>query len=227
MKFKNLILDLDNTLYGYNDPHQKAILFLLNQFSKEFKVALEEVKTTFQIARKKTHLELPNRASSHNRLLYVQKLFELFEINSLPYALKYYNFYWDTFLDHMTLFDGVDEILKKHKSNGGKICILTDLTSHIQYRKIEKLKLYEYVDFMVTSEEVGIEKPHPLMFSKALQKLNSTPEQALMIGDNWEKDIIGANNTGISSIWLNDANKDIRLSNVEQYAKFNQIEIFK
>ncbi len=227
MKFKNLILDLDNTLYEYDSAHQKALFFLLSQFSKEFSIDFEQVKTTFLIARKKTHLELPNRAASHNRLLYIQKLLELYEINSLPYTLKYYNFYWDTFLNQITLFDDVYEILEQYKKKGGKICILTDLTAHIQYRKIEKLGLSKHIDFLVTSEEVGIEKPHPLMFFTAMKKLDCNRTETVMIGDSWEKDIVGANNVGIPSIWLSDDSKKIQLSNVRQYTKFNQIEVFK
>ena len=84
---------------------------------------------------------------------------------------KIYNIYWDTFLENMIPFDEVYEFLEKYKN---KICLVTDLTAHIQYRKIEKLRLNKYISRVVTSEEVGKEKPHPYMFILALEKLGKT-----------------------------------------------------
>ena len=75
------------------------------------------------------------------------------------------------------------------------------------YQKIKKLKLNNYCNKIVTSEEAGKEKPHPYIFIKALQKLDKNPHEVCMIGDNFKKDIIGANNLGIDSIWFNHKEK--------------------
>jgi putative hydrolase of the HAD superfamily len=52
---------------------------------------------------------------------------------------------------------------------------------------------------MLSSEEAGIEKPSPVIFGKALSKLNLKAEEVIMIGDNEEKDILGAEAMGIKS----------------------------
>lgn len=224
MPVKNLILDLDNTLYGYDEPHRKGLSILLEYFSLKFNISNEDTKRSFDKARLNTHLELPARASSHNRLLYVQKMLEYNGLNSMNYALDLYELYWDTFLKNMVLFENVFNYLENCRSQGTKICILTDLTAHIQYRKIKKLGLVEYVDFLVTSEEVGVEKPHPNMFTKALQKLECEASTALMIGDSWNKDIVGANAIGIQSIWINHKNEIKSLKeNIREVSRFEEI----
>lgn len=86
-------------MYEYNINYKISLSFLLNQFSKEFGFNFEEVK----------------KAVSHNRLLFIQKLLKLYKINSLVHVLKYYNFYWDIFLNHITLFEDVGKILKDYK----------------------------------------------------------------------------------------------------------------
>lgn len=221
---KNLILDLDNTLYGYDTPHKQAMDTVLKAFAERFAISDDQTRSTFDRARKKTHLELPARAASHNRLLYFQKMFEENGINCMPHALEFYELYWSTFLEGMQLFEGVEDYLQAHRAQGGKVCVLTDLTAHIQYRKINKLDLYQYLDFLVTSEEVGIEKPHPYTFTKALQKLGCTPEEALMIGDSWSKDIQGANFMGISSVWINHHGEERALQdNITEVSRFNEI----
>jgi putative hydrolase of the HAD superfamily len=95
-------------------------------------------------------------------------------------------------------------LLEKYQN---KICLVTDLTAHIQYRKIHKLKLNQYCQSIVTSEEAGKEKPNPLMFKLALQKLNLKSSEVCMIGDNFKKDIFGANSLNIHTIWLNHERK--------------------
>ncbi|WP_281541802.1 HAD family hydrolase [Maribacter aestuarii] len=224
MTAKNLILDLDNTLYGYDIPHKIALSTVLERFSAKFNISEELAQQSFDKGRQNTHLELPKRAASHNRLLYVQKMLEYNAINSMHYALEFYELYWGTFLKHMTLFEGVIDYLENCRAKGGKICILTDLTAHIQFRKIEKLGLAKYVDFLVTSEEVGIEKPDAAMFTKALQKLDCKASEALMIGDSWSKDIVGANAMGIPSFWINHKKEaQLLTENIREVSRFANI----
>ncbi len=224
MKVDNYIFDLDNTLYDYHAPHKKAITKVLSTFSKEFDLSADRAEESFNMARKRTHKELLHTAASHNRLLYFQKMLELNDINSLDYAMKYYNIYWDTFLDQMALLEDARLFLERIKRSGLATCLLTDLTAHIQYRKIEKLGLSRYIDFMVTSEEVGVEKPDAKMFDAALRKLNCNESQALMIGDNYEKDILGAAAMSIKSIWINhDTNSRQLPDGVIEVANFGQI----
>ena len=49
-----------------------------------------------------------------------------------------------------------------------------------------------YVDFIVSNDEVGVDKPHPLMFKTALKKMGIHAKDAIMIGDSTHKDIAGA-----------------------------------
>ncbi len=204
MKYKGLLLDIDNTLYDYNSTHQYALEKVLDYCIKRFKKSEYELKEAYMIARKKVHIELSETASSHNRLLYFQKMLEILKINPLEYSYIIYNIYWDNFLEYMKPFDGIYELLEKYKNS---ICLVTDLTAHIQYKKIKQLNLEKYCNKIVTSEEAGKEKPHPYMFMLALQKLNLQTHEVCMIGDSFKKDIFGASNLGIQSIWLNNKEK--------------------
>jgi HAD superfamily hydrolase (TIGR01509 family) len=204
MKYKALLLDIDDTLYCYDSAHSVANKSVIDFFKNELNIDETTVISTYKKARKKTHIDLSETAASHNRLLYFQKMCESLEVNPLKNGIKLYNLYWDIYLENLQPFDGVYDLLKKYNQN---ICFVTDLTAHIQYRKIEKLKFYDYSKIIVTSEESGKEKPHPYIFIKALQKLDKNPYEVCMIGDNFKKDIIGANNLGIDSIWFNHKEK--------------------
>jgi len=107
--------------------------------------------------------------------------------------------YWRVFLDIMAFNPGVETFLQEAKDKGIKMCIVTDLTAQIQMRKWLKLDLGRYIDFLVTSEEAGIEKPGAYMFELAMEKLGVKAEECVMIEDSVEKDIKGAEAIGIKA----------------------------
>jgi putative hydrolase of the HAD superfamily len=200
-KFKGILLDLDNTLYSYQETHpialEKAISFLV----KSLRMDRKKIHDGYWKARTHVQKQLKKTAAAHNRLLYFQKLCEDLNVNPVEYAWKAYQVYWDTYIDHIKLFTGVKEFFKEHKDK--KIGIVTDLTADIQHKKLLKLNLAPYIDCIVTSEEVGYEKPHRLIFSQALRKMRMSSSEVCMIGDDYEKDILGAERIGIFALWLN------------------------
>ena len=204
MVYKGILLDLDDTLYNYEKPNKQALENVFSYCSEIMQISKDEVKSAYFSGRAKVHIDLKETAASHNRLLYIQKMLEILNYNPLISALEIYDIYWNTFLEKMELFDGVISFFEKYE---GKICIITDLTAHIQYRKIIKLNLPNYINSIVTSEETGKEKPHPFNFILALNKLKLNVEDVVMIGDNFDKDILGATNLKINSIWINHKNK--------------------
>lgn len=202
--YKGILLDIDNTLYNYEQCHQKSIQTVSAYVKKELNIDCFD--QYYISARKSIHTALAETASSHNRLLYFQKACEDLNINPMVWALQFYTLYWEVFLDSIELYDGVMDFFEV-VSQKMKICFITDLTAHIQYRKIEKLGLSKYVSLIVTSEEAGREKPHPYLFLLALYKLNLDPNEVCMIGDSYMKDIVGASSLGIKSIWFNSENR--------------------
>ena len=89
--------------------------------------------------------------------------------------------------------------LKSFKLQGIKVCAVSDMQMRIQVEKLKKLNLHNVIDCLVTSEEVGVEKPAKKIFRYALKKISAKPENTLMIGDNLKKDIEGAAAVGINT----------------------------
>jgi len=66
----------------------------------------------------------------------------------------------------------------------------------------ESLSLAPYLDFTVTSTEVGIGKPHPPVFLKALERAGVAPNEAIHVGDSYRSDVEGARGVGIRPLLL-------------------------
>ena len=104
----------------------------------------------------------------------------------------------------MVSYEGISDLITELKKHGIKIGICSDLTTLIQMRKLVKLELADLFDCVVTSEESGAEKPSDNSFRLVLKKLNVKSENAIMIGDDYEKDILGATAIGIEAIQIGE-----------------------
>ncbi len=127
------------------------------------------------------------------------------------------------------LIDGALELINYLKSKDIKIGILTNGVFIDQANKLVKLKLDGFVDYLVTSDMCASDKPDPKIFKYLLKKMNVSPNQVLMIGDDIVADIKGANDLGIRTIYLkNDSlgNVDMKLMK-PNYTETNHKDILK
>jgi putative hydrolase of the HAD superfamily len=197
-KYKGILLDIDDTIYDYDQAHLAAMEEVYIVCFEKWNISKSDSERIFGTARKMTNNRLINTAASHNRMLYFQTFCELLNLGALQNTLTLYNLYWDTFLINMNFFPGAFQFIRDF---GPKICFVTDLTAQIQHRKLEVLGISNFGCKIVSSEEVGIEKPSSIIFNFALQKLMLKHTEVCMIGDNFTKDIEGALNLGIDVFW--------------------------
>lgn len=205
---KAIIFDLDDTLYSYNELNKQGINEICNYTCEKLKIEKEKFYEAFDKAKKQVKDTLGGVASSHNRLLYCQKTLENLKENPFSIALEMYEVYWQYILKNMKLNANALEVLKFCKQKKIKIGICTDLTAHIQHRKIRKLGIDEYIDAIVTSEEVGVEKPNFKMYNKILEKLNVLSGETLFVGDSLKKDVLGSVEYGMKALWYSKINNE-------------------
>ena len=189
-----ILFDTDNTLYPYDPAHQKAMSALKQKISNTLNVPIIDVENNFNKSRSEVKKLLKNSAASHSRLLYIQRMLEFFGLGSqVLLALDFEQTYWRVFLSEARLFPGLEKFLEELRLFQVPMAIVTDLTAQIQFRKMVYFELDHYFDYIVTSEEVGYDKPHRLPFEISLKKMNLHKKQNIwFIGDNPKNDIEGA-----------------------------------
>jgi len=187
------LFDTDNTLYPYDLAHAAAQQAVREKVTKTFSISPEDFDKAFKEARTQIKTRLKDTASSHSRLLYLQRMLEIMGLGSqVLLALDFEQTYWRTFLSNSVLFDDVKELLDDIRMLGIPTAIVTDLTAQIQFRKVVYFGLDHYFDYIVTSEEAGFDKPHEAPFQIALEKMRPKGDCIWMIGDNPVNDIRGA-----------------------------------
>jgi putative hydrolase of the HAD superfamily len=98
---------------------------------------------------------------------------------------------------------GAEQLLSALKARGLRTAVVTNNLASEQRSKLASCGLAGHVDALVTSEEVGVQKPDPRIFQVALDRLGVTAEESVMVGDAWATDVEGARAAGVRPIWLN------------------------
>ena len=97
--------------------------------------------------------------------------------------------------------DGLMETLK-YLGAKYKLGIITNGASLMQNKKIDSLGIRPFFDAIIISSEAGIKKPDEKIFRMACEALNADNKSAVFVGDNYEKDVMGAKNAGMHPVWM-------------------------
>lgn len=72
--------------------------------------------------------------------------------------------------------------------------------------RLKKFGIWKYIDVLVASAEEGVAKPDRRIFKIALARAGCKPEEAAMVGDRLDNDIVPANDVGMYTIWIKQGN---------------------
>ena len=82
-----------------------------------------------------------------------------------------------------------------------KLAVVSDAPSREAWMRIYYLNLHHHFDVVLTFDDTNARKPSPIPFEMALSQLNIDAEEALMVGDWPERDVVGAKKLGIRTIF--------------------------
>lgn len=200
---RSVIFDLDGTLYDYDTAHTVGYRYLRQYAKTELGMDGLVFDTAYQSAMKQIEqsLGIPC-ASLHDRYLRFQILLENAGLPLAPHVWNLTTLYWNTLLEAMVPSPGMLECIPALKRAGYRLGIGTNMHVDYQLLKLERLGVISNLDFVVTSEEVFVEKPSPRFFLHCVRKANCTPEECLFIGDNIDLDVLGAQRAGLQALWF-------------------------
>ena len=208
MKYRDLFIDFDDTLY---DTHGNSV------------IALEETYEAFGLARYfadpqvfydaywQTNIDLWTQYSKGEitrDYLIVERFRRPLSVGMGLAATEAYCLEMsDRFLKFCStksgVIDGAHELMDDLHSKGYRMHMCSNGFHEVQYKKLESCGLKDYFDTIILSEDAGANKPSPLFFEYALQQSGAQRETTLMIGDNLQTDIMGAMATGIDALFFN------------------------
>jgi putative hydrolase of the HAD superfamily len=206
MKDKHLFFDLDRTLWDFDKNSKNALIELfetlqLNQHIPNFEDFHGIYKHHNQSLWRDYALQKTTR--EHLRDARFIRTLEQFNIFNHELAIRLSNGYIELSPRQTHLHEHAVETLTSLKKSGYNMHIITNGFQEVQFTKMEHAGLKPFFKHVICSEEIGKNKPSPDIFHFALQKANTTPENSVMIGDDFEADIIGSLNVGMHAVHYN------------------------
>ena len=102
---------------------------------------------------------------------------------------------------NLLIYPNVNHTLVELMKMGIKLAVVSDAPSREAWMRIYYLNLHHHFDIVLTFDDTNARKPSPIPFQMALKELNTDPNETLMVGDWPERDVAGANNLGIRTIF--------------------------
>jgi putative hydrolase of the HAD superfamily len=110
--------------------------------------------------------------------------------------------YRECYMSARRAVDGAVALLPRVRARA-KLGIVSNNLLEEQQQKLRDCGLTPHVDALVVSETAGVSKPDPRIFRIALAELDVRVEDAVMVGDSWSADVMGARAAGMRPIWFN------------------------
>ena len=200
-ELNNIFFDLDHTLWDFDKNSDLTFFKILKKNNLNIDVS-KFLNSYHPINRKYWELYRENKVSKADLRYY--RLSDTFKKLNYDINDNLINQLAIDYIEHLSDFNHLIPdtliVLNSLKSNY-RMHIITNGFKEVQKRKLEKSKLIQYFDSVTISEDVGVKKPHKLIFDHALTAANANVENSVMIGDNFNADILGALGVGMKAIY--------------------------
>ena len=207
---KRVIFDIDNTLIMWKQEYYNEIKNILDDLNIEYtendyndiKKALSQYENEYYTFDRKLMYEYINK--------YTKKQYPFEFINNVIER-------WGSCVPEKI----EDNIIKtlEYLKNKYELVILTDWYAEPQAKRLEKLGILKYFLDVYSPEQEVKRKPFKEAFDNAIGK--NKPEECIMIGDNFERDIKGALKAGLQAIYYTPLKKRDENDN---YYTINKLE---
>ncbi len=221
---KAVTFDLGNTLLRQDNIDWKKLekagfLNHISVFSKqnlkqptlnEWSGLYERLVGVFEKTIGKHHHEIP-----------AERIFQIMhEYYNIPASISTATLLSTFFIPLMNarlLMDHVRDVLKELRDAKFRCGVIsnTAVPGNLAREILERLEILDYFDFTLYSSDCIFSKPHSLMFEMAAAKWDLKPSRILHVGDQLDKDIVGAHAAGFRTAWLNHDRKKIKKGKIK------------
>ena len=171
LKYKAVIFDMDGVLIDSEPLYNKGDELLFNSLGIPFS---------------KSDLDWMTGA---NAAVIAKRLLEIYP--DLPYTHEQIIYHYDQNLinalcsaEELTLSEQVFELVKQLKKAGVKVAIASSSCDKMVYYMVGKFGLYNYLDAIITGDDVMYSKPYPEIYEKAAARLGVQPCECIAVEDS-------------------------------------------
>ncbi|ADB39989.1 YjjG family noncanonical pyrimidine nucleotidase [Spirosoma linguale] len=204
--YKHLFFDLDHTLWDFDRNSAECITELYDTF----RLADLGIESAAEFSRQFIAINRQLWADFDKNLIehtYIRK--HRFPLVFRAMGVDESAVHADLNVEYLKLLPRKPHLLESAKElldhlNGRyTMHIITNGFAEIQAVKMDSAEIAHYFTHVITSENANAKKPDPLVFQYAMEISGTNASESLMIGDNYEADIMGAKGVGLDTVFYN------------------------
>ena len=223
-----IIFDVDDTLYDQIVPFQNACRKILGK-------DLENAEEMYRAFSYWGNFYYPDYQTGklpldEYRIIRFSKAMEVCGVSvTRQEAIDFQKQYLEN-QSRLCLSQRMQEILDLCKASGVWLGLMTNGPTHHQSAKIDALGLQRWIpsEHIFISEAVGCTKPDREIFAAAEKGMAQPVQEIYMVGDSYDKDMLGAINAGWRTVWMNHRRHPLPEGAKEpDYTAYSELELQK
>ncbi len=223
MNIKHVFFDLDHTLWDFETNSNQTFEFIFDK--NKIPINYSDFKEKYRpINQKYWKLYRDEKVTKEElRTGRLTETFHALNFTATPDLVSTLSYEYIEYLaSYNALFEGAIDVLE-YLQPKYKLHIITNGFEEVQHRKMESSFISKYFTNIITSERVGAKKPNPAIFNFAMELSGAKSVESIMIGDNFEADILGAKSVGMQTVFC-DFNGEIATEEVLTISKLRQLK---
>lgn len=200
MRYRRILLDIDDTIFDFQQGNRNAVNELMTELGLSSPTVFDEYQAINHAC-----WQALERGEMTQEILHVERFRRFLASknrNDDPKAVA------DRFAYLLGMqaipFPYAESVVKELCAQRSVI-LLTNGITVIQKSRMERTPIRDWIDGIIISQEVGVAKPDPRIFDISCGDMDKS--EVLMIGDGIQSDVLGANNAGIDVCWYNPKGK--------------------
>lgn len=212
MRLKAIFFDLDDTLLDDTISSERSAALAAAELAADRGVAPEELAVAYMEAAmhfwETLEPKAPKPPSGAIRPTIWRNALRAKGIDDADLARRLAARYDTIRIERVELFPETLPVLKALHGRY-KMAIITNGFAETHEAKIARLEISKYFDRVVLAGEMELAKPDPAIFAHAMNELGVGPDESVMVGDRFQRDIVGAHAAGMRAIWVNSRNETL------------------
>eukprot|EP01025_Chloroclados_australasicus_P049525 TRINITY_DN5645_c0_g5_i1.p3 TRINITY_DN5645_c0_g5~~TRINITY_DN5645_c0_g5_i1.p3 ORF type:complete len:287 (-),score=41.73 TRINITY_DN5645_c0_g5_i1:1436-2197(-) len=194
--YRGLLLDATGTLFSPSEALGAVYL----RYGRKYGVTLDEseIHYRYRIAYNSPWGNSKIRFQSDAKDFWQHIIFQSTGCNHPQYINEVYDYYARP--EAWVVTKGAIPSLQRIKQAGIKTAVISNFDTRLRLL-LSRLKMAQYFDEVMCSAEQGVEKPNPVIFERACEKLGLGVEEVVHVGDDRRNDLWGARDAGVHA-WL-------------------------
>jgi putative hydrolase of the HAD superfamily len=200
-----VLIDLDDTLFDQTRSAEAGLAALRARFDALAARPLAEIERANSATLERLHQDVLAGLLSIEaaRRLRMARLLEAAGAPATDADVEEAaSLYRRAYVDSWCAVPGARALLERLRRDA-RVAVVTNNLREEQTQKLASCGLADLVDALVVWEDLRIMKPDPEIFRLALRRLGGHEASAVVLGDSWEADVVGAAAAGIRAVWLN------------------------